>query len=248
MQDTETTRTLDPRPHSPDRPAQSPAVSRRAGRRRTNILIIVMSLMVAAFLIYETPPYFALNPKDARRPLGPAIHYWLIVGHITFGTLAMVTLLLQLWPWLRNNHPAFHRWSGRVYVFGGALPTSIFAISMWRLIPDPGSVGVVMSATLWSAMALVGWWHGRQGNFAAHRRFMLYSFAVVWGLVIWGFIIAEVGLHTLPVTDFGRLIEAARWVGWVADLIVVQWWLDRTRGRDIELPSRAVSQKQPAGT
>jgi hypothetical protein len=77
---------------------------------------------------------------------------------------------------------------------------------------------------------------------------MLYSFAIVWGLVIWGFIIAEVGLHTLPPTSFGRLIEAARWVGWVGDLIVVQWWLDRTRGRRIELPSSVHSLKQPIGS
>jgi uncharacterized membrane protein YozB (DUF420 family) len=197
--------------------------------------IVVVALATVAFLIYQTPPYFSFDPAHARRPM-TNLHYWLIVGHVVFGTVAVLTVVLQLWPWLRREHPAVHRWAGRVYVFGGALPAAVFAVSMWRIIPDPGSVGVVMSAVLWTGTALAGWRMGQLGRYREHRRYMLYSFAIVWGVVLEGFAIGQIGLHVLPQADFGRLIESVRWVPWVADLVVVQWWLNHTAGRPLDLP------------
>jgi len=31
------------------------------------------------------------------------------VAHILFGSVALVTACLQIWPWLRRTHPTVHR-------------------------------------------------------------------------------------------------------------------------------------------
>ena len=44
------------------------------------------------------------------------------MAHILFGSVALVTACLQIWPWLRRTHPDVHRWSGRFYLFDGVFP------------------------------------------------------------------------------------------------------------------------------
>jgi hypothetical protein len=206
--------------------------------------IIPLFAAAAGFLIYQLPPWISLDPSRSRIPLHFPAHYWLIVGHVLFGTVALVTMCLQMWPWLRKRHPAVHRWSGRVYVFGGALPSASLALIMFPVAMRPGAMGTLMAASLWSITATMGYLRARQGRWREHRRYMLYSFAIMWGAVIWGFCIGTGWFLLSPwatTVDPSYVIEAARWIGWVTNLIVMQWWLDRTRKRSVEGPARATS-------
>jgi hypothetical protein len=222
-----------------------------SARRRWQIglVILAMAAGVVAFLIYQDPPWLSFNPKRSRIPLHFPAHYWLVVGHVLTGNVVMVTLVLQLWPWLRRRHPAVHRWSGRLYVFAGALPSAGFAIAMLPISFPAGRIGVAMSAFLWSVTSVIGWVKLRQGNYAEHRRWMLYSVAIVWGQVMWGFLIGKGWFWWSPwQVNPVHIVEAARWLGWTTNLILVQWWLERTRGRPLELPrsARLVSaQREP---
>ena len=47
------------------------------------------------------------------------------MSHIVFGSIAMLTCCLQIWPWLRARNLALHRGLGRVYVFAGVLPAGL---------------------------------------------------------------------------------------------------------------------------
>lgn len=229
----------------PSRPGHEPGTpepatgSPRSARRRGGLWIVAIAAIVVAFLLYQTPPYFSLDMARSRIPVQFPAHYWLLVGHVVFGTVALVTMCMQLWPWLRVNHPAVHRWSGRIYVFGGALPTAFFAVVMFPVIPPAGSLGVVMSALLWSATAILGWRAARRGAFAAHRKWMIYSFAIVWGAVIWSFGFGLPLIRLAPDLNPVYIIEGARWIGWVANLVIAHWWLERTADRPLQLPGPA---------
>ncbi|HVK26536.1 MAG TPA: DUF2306 domain-containing protein [Actinokineospora sp.] len=198
--------------------------------------MIPMALMVVAFLIYQLPPYAALDPTKSRIPLQTPSHYWLIVGHVLTGAVWLIAGLLQVWPWLRIRKPAVHRWTGRAYVFLGAIPSATFAILMLPVAFPAGKVGVAMSASLSAGAAILGWVKLRQRKYAAHRQLMLVSFAIMWGQIIWGFMIGvpfAFGWVGGPETDFNVVVEAARWVGWVANLVLLLWWFNRTSGRRI---------------
>ncbi|MBC6450900.1 DUF2306 domain-containing protein [Actinokineospora xionganensis] len=197
--------------------------------------MIPMALLVIGFLIYQLPPWAALDPTRSRIPLQNPAHYWLIVGHVFTGTISLVTGVLQVWPRLRITRPKAHRWIGRAYVFLGAVPSGILALVMLPVAYPVGKIGVAMSASLWTGAAILGWVKLRQRRYAAHRQLMLYSIAIMWGQVIWGFMIGmPFVLGWIPgQINFALVIEAARWVGWTGNIVLLGWWLNRTRGRRI---------------
>jgi hypothetical protein len=93
--------------------------------------IFPLGALVAIFLAFSLPPYLSMDPGRSRVPqpesLGVA-HYWTLVPHVLFGSIALATAVLQIWPWLRRTHPAWHRRAGRLYVFGGVLPAGLTAL------------------------------------------------------------------------------------------------------------------------
>lgn len=218
------------RPVEPVRPAARHDLPARRGWFGRNY-IVPLAVAAAAYLLYQLPPYLTLDPSRTKIPLQFPLHYAVLAGHVLTGGVTMVTLVLQLWPWLRRHHPRIHRWSGHIYVFGGAVPSSLLALVMFPVAFKPGSVAVLMSGVMWAVTSVIGWIRARQGRYAEHRRWMLYSFAIVWGQTVWGFVIGMT-LFSLPVAiDVTYISEAARWVGWVGNLVLVHWWIERTSRR-----------------
>jgi hypothetical protein len=198
--------------------------------------LLPFGVVVVWFLTYVLPPYLELDPSQALVPIRPdvAAHYPLLVAHIAFGSIALLTIGFQVWPWLRKRHPVTHRWIGRVYVFGGALPAGIIAMLITPLSAFP-SVGTTLGGIFWLATTVMGYVRGRQRRWVEHRRWMLYSFAMALN-VLWG----RVFVVLLPLTPFndnetaiGHVFGAAPWIGWVINLVLVQWWLNRTSNRPI---------------
>lgn len=206
--------------------------------------IVPLAAVVAGFLVFQVSPFARAGLDETKAPIPPhkgfSIYYPLLIGHITFGTVTMVTVIFQLWPRFRHRHPTGHRWTGRVYVVA-ALITGVIGLVILRFAPPVGQIGVSMATVLWLGTTVTGFVMARRGRFALHRRFMLYSFALVmnnvWG-VLWAQLTMRAGI------DLNQILEGARWIGWVGDLILVQWWLYRTSGRPLDLPS-SVTGGQP---
>ena len=195
--------------------------------------MVPLLVIIALFLLYVLPPYLHLNPETSRVRLdkGFPLHYEVVIGHILCGTIAMLTLCLQVWPWLLAHHPRIHRISGRFYVFAGALPTAAFALILTPLVkPHNGAVGTMVQALLWLAVTITGFVRARQRRYDEHRRWMIYSFAICIA-PIWGRILL-ITLQTFPsiarAIDPVVVVEASAWCGWVLNLLVAQWWIERT--------------------
>ena len=120
-----------------------------------------LALVVAVFLAYSVPPYLTLDPARSRVPAPPGFpaHYWFLVAHITFGTIAIVGVILQVWPWLRRTHPVAHRRIGRVYVFAGAIPAALMAVTIGAVSPFGPVVAAidVVAGLLWLGFTVAGW-------------------------------------------------------------------------------------------
>ncbi|HEY4455171.1 MAG TPA: DUF2306 domain-containing protein, partial [Pseudonocardiaceae bacterium] len=110
-------------------PAETePRPSRRARRPRRAWGILALSATMLIMLVYMLSAYVPPNIDTSRIPIvyGP-IQYVLLVAHIFTATVATVTGLAQLWPWLRRTFPVAHRWTGRAYFFLGVFPSSVLA-------------------------------------------------------------------------------------------------------------------------
>jgi uncharacterized membrane protein YozB (DUF420 family) len=216
-------------------PEQPTARTRRPWYRRT--WVAPAALIAIAFVGYSLPPYLTFDPAAARSPgvLGdPLFRFVVLEIHIFFGTVALLTVPLQIWPRLRMNHPAVHRWIGRVYVFGGVLPAGVCAL---LVVPfSVGPPGNAIAALLWVSCTVTGYVMARKRNWERHRRWMIFSFAlclqIVWGRII---------LFSLPLipwyepTDMPLVLETATWIGFVINLTIAYLWLERTRRRPLAM-------------
>lgn len=209
--------------------------------------MIIFAAAAIAYVVYKLPPYLTFDSSNSPIPPEHGLHFAFLIGHVTCGSTALLTAVLQLWPWLRRKHPKAHRISGRIYIFVGALPSAALALAMYPVTHGPGRVSVLVAATLWSTMAIFGWMAARQKRYAAHRRWMVYSFAVMWGYGVWVFVIAN-ALYYGADLSVETSMESARWLGWIGNLLIAHWWLERTAGRTIiGVPRRSAKLKVTAG-
>jgi uncharacterized membrane protein YozB (DUF420 family) len=215
-------------------------------RRKTgwwqSVWLVPVVAGVIVFLIKTLPPFLTFDPAKQQSPLNPSapgLNYAVLVAHVLFGTVALVTVCLQVWPWLRTRHPAVHRWSGRVYVFLGALPTAVLALVVNYLHNGwHGNIGAYAQGGMLFITTMIGYVAIRHHNYLKHRRWMLYSFAMSTSIV-WGLIVADGQALLAPKADFSYVIELSRWGSWLLNLLIVKWWLDRTdrRATAIRVPA-----------
>lgn len=216
----------------------------RPSRRRFTWPWAGLALLTIAFLAFSLPPYLTLDPAQSRLPI-PASYPWYypgLVAHIFFGSVALTTACVQLWPWLRTNRPTVHRWSGRAYVFAGAVPASLVVLTITPLGEWGANqrVANTLLALLWLGTTVAGYRAARRRRFAEHREWMIRSTALAFSIVANRFWVFACILLLAPDTllpdgtlaatpEVAQAIGAATWLSWVVNLIVAEWWLHRTR-------------------
>jgi uncharacterized membrane protein len=215
---------------------RSPAVPKARWWRRPWVL--PLAALVVAFLALVLPPWLSFDPArspvdlDERFP----VHYQLLWLHVVLGAVTYLTVCLQLWPWLRSRYPAVHRVSGRIYVFGGMLPAATLALVFLpssKLLPV-GKVGTVLWATLGLVTTIAGYRAARQGRWSAHRKWMLYSFALAMNVITGRalsamvFFLPVIGDDLASVTMFQF---EGFWLGWMLNMALVTWFLRRRNAR-----------------
>ncbi|MGH8792033.1 MAG: DUF2306 domain-containing protein [Stackebrandtia sp.] len=202
--------------------------------------VVPLWAICAIFFVWRVPNYLGFTPENSLVELRSETHYLLLSGHIVIGTVALSACCLQVWPWLRQNHPKVHRVSGRIYV-AAVLPGSVLALtsSVMSVVPIPGRVGNVMLSVLWLGTTLTGFYMARNRRFAEHRRWMIRSFALCFSIVVsrlW------IGIWFAALTPFsdthyngdmdalaGDLAVGAIWCSWVVNLLIAEWWIERGR-------------------
>lgn len=208
--------------------------------------LIVLSV---TFLAFSLPRYLGFDPARSLIPPRPdyPLHYPLLVGHILCGSVALVTGCLQVWPWLRNHYPLAHRWTGRIYLFGGVFPGGVMVLGV-APVSSTGffsSVGNTMLGVLWLFTSFAGYRTARRRRYADHRAWMVRGFALTFSIVMNRAWLALLLLTLGPFTEtwFGgdeaamtrAAAGASVWLSWVVNLLVAEWWLLRRRGT----PARA---------
>jgi uncharacterized membrane protein len=217
----------------------------RGAAGRTPLLrrpwIVPLALLTVIFVAYAVPPYLSLDPARARLQPMPAHrgYYPLLVSHIFLGSLVLLAACLQVWPWLRRSHPAVHRWSGRVYVVAAlAASLCVMIIAPMGLHGPNQQVANTMLALLWFGTTLAGFRAARQHRFADHRQWMLrsvgLSFSIVanriWVMIAFAVFVPEIYTGAdVDTVALDQAIGVSSWISWVANLLIVEWWLHRRR-------------------
>ena len=204
-------------------------------RPRAGWLASALAVIVAAFLLLSLPPYFT---GGTRVPATFALHYPLLVAHVMFGSVAMVSAVAQIWPRLRTRHPVLHRRMGRVYI-AAAIPAAGCAMVIGAATPFGPFLAVsnVLLAAVWLWFTINGFLAARHRRFAEHRRHMVRSATVALSTIsnrIWTPVLF-ITLQPLQDNVFGGNDEhflwfaagLGGWLGWTIPLSAVQCWLAR---------------------
>lgn len=196
-----------------------------------------MAVLAAAVALYSLR--FAGAPAQLWLGVDADIRR-VVVAHpveaLTHVLVAPVALLLGPWqfvPGLRVRHPAFHRWSGRVYVVAclvagiGGLATARHASGG----PVAG-FGFGLLAVLWIGATLGAWRAAVAGRFPLHRLLMRFSYAMTFGAVTLRLQIL-LGL-ALGFPSYAAMSVWLAYTAWVPNVIVValyaMWTGARRRG------------------
>lgn len=202
--------------------------------------VVPLFFIATVFLAFSLPRYLTLDPADSFVTPPPWFppYYALLVTHVLFATVAMVTCCMQIWPWLRARHPGWHRRSGRVYV-AAAVPAGLSALVIGAVSPFGPVAGAstLLMGSLWLAFTIVGFRMARQRRFAEHRRWMIRSFALTMSIILSRFLGAAATIALLGYKDthfhgddriVGYLAGGmTTWLGWTLCLLAAEWWLER---------------------
>jgi hypothetical protein len=141
--------------------------------------------------------------------------------HMLIGPIALLTGPWQFFAGLRARHPKFHRWNGRIYVTAclisgiGALFTAPFASGGMV-----ASIGFTLLALSWLGTTFAGWRLAVARNFAMHRIFMRFSYALTFAAVTLRLQI-PIGFIFLGFTSYREMSVWLAYTCWIPNVIVV---------------------------
>ena len=150
-----------------------------------------------------------------------------VYTHVFASAVALVLGPLQFSTRLRSAHPGLHRMSGRLYLGIGVLVGGLAGLSL-SLHAHGGLVGRLGFAGLalaWLTTGLCAYRAIRRRDIPAHRRWMVRNFGLTFAAVTLRLWLPGSGAAGVP---FGLAYPAIAWLCWVPNLIVAEWWLQRT--------------------
>ena len=202
--------------------------------------IAPLLVLVVAFVAFSLPPYLTGDPAQSRVPVGAGgrSYYAMLVAHVIFGSIAILTCCFQVWPWFRGRFPEIHRRIGYTYVFAGVLPAGVLGLIIGAQSPFGPVLAAsnVLLAIVWLVVTALGFRAGRAYRLAEHRRWMTRSVVLTLSIItnrVWA-VVWVITLSPQLATTFGGderlMVQAiaglAGWLGWVLPLVIAELWLD----------------------
>jgi hypothetical protein len=205
--------------------------------------IAPLLVVVAAFVAFSLPPYLTGDPGRSRVPIDAGVtgYYGMLVAHVLFGSIAILTCCFQVWPWFRARFPEIHRRIGYAYVFAGVLPAGLLGLIIGAQSPFGPVLAAsnVLLAVVWLVVTAAGFRAGRAYRLAEHRRWMTRSVVLTLSIVtnrVWA-VVWVIVLSPQLATTFGgnerlmiqTIAGLSGWLGWVLPLVVAELWMDARR-------------------
>ncbi len=179
---------------------------------------------LSLYYLYRAVHYRFLVPDR----LGPALfnkQVW-YVSHLLFALPVVLGAPLQFIAPLRRRAPQLHRAIGKCYVVG-ASGAAVLALYLGAIVGEyEGSrLSIALTGLVWLFFTLAAWRCAVARNFAAHRDFMIRSYAMALVLVWLRLMYDWQDLLFFYVTNPDLRDATREWASWVVPLLGVEMWL-----------------------
>jgi uncharacterized membrane protein len=196
------------------------------------VLLLLLATGVSGYAVHlaflaETVPEFLAERMARGDPF--------VYAHFLGGSLALFVGVFQLHPGLRRRAIGLHRWLGRIYLLA-VLASGVASIQM-ALIAIGGPFarsGFFLMGVLWLTTGAMAYLRIRQGNVAAHRRWMVRSYAITCAAITLR-IYLPLSLAVFRL-DFMLVYPIIAWACWVPNLIFAELLFNRTRTQAARQP------------
>ncbi len=188
-------------------------------------LVAALSLLVGAYSLRYALPHVPLATTNVNF----LVHHRALVVHAVSASFALLLGPWQLLDGLRRRYPRLHRVMGRAYA---AFVLVAGLAALW--MAPTASAGWVSSAGFgalavgWLVTTSLGVVHILRRDVAAHRRWMLRSFALTTAAITLRLYLPLVLLFHWR---FGVVYPVISWICWVPNFVAVEIWLRGIVGR-----------------
>jgi hypothetical protein len=179
----------------------------------------LMAQITVAYIPYNTDDGFLRIKQDYID-----IDHWRLAFfvHVYASLWVLLAGFTQFSGQIQSFYPRLHRTFGYIYVADVLLVTGPAGLLMGFYANGgiTSRVAFITLAVLWIAFTAIAFVKAKQGDYAAHRRFMIRSFALTLSALTlrawkWGI----TNSVELPPMDVYR---AVAWLGWVPNIIVAE--------------------------
>ncbi len=186
-------------------------------------VMIVLAVMVAAYALASAFLPGARNPFVASLFSEKTLRAF---GHLVAGGSAIVAGAFQFSTRLRTRHAGTHRMLGRIYIVAVLVSgTSALLLAPSSTGGVPAHFGFGLMAVLWVTTAVVALLKVRSGDYAAHREWMIRSYALCLAAVTLRLYLPLSAVVGIP---FDEAYPAIAWLCWVPNLIIAEWFFVRS--------------------
>lgn len=197
------------------------------GISRFNVLVLLllafftflMARITVAYIPYSTDVGFLRIKQDYVD-----IDHWRVAFfvHVYASIWVLLAGFTQFSGQIRDYYPRLHRTFGYIYVADVLLITGPAGLLMGFYANGglPSKIAFVTLAIGWITFTAIALIKAKQGDYAAHRQFMIRSYALTLSAVTlraWKWSITN--SVELPPMDVYR---AVAWLGWVPNIIVAE--------------------------
>jgi uncharacterized membrane protein len=209
-------------------------------RPKTPRLVAFLAVVAVVAVPVLLLPYLTLDPARSRIPVTTELHYAVLVVHVLTAGAALLLGVLQLVPRVRARR-ALHRRLGRAFLVVGAVAFGLTAIPLALTTPngDVTRYGILVPAVGWLVCAALGWTAIRGGRLAAHREWMIRTYALTFFAITTRMLVPLLLAAQMPfqadrsADAVRRLVEATipygQWLGWIVDLAIAEYVIRRLR-------------------
>lgn len=182
----------------------------------------LMLRMVVDYASFRTDIHFLRFKQDYLPiPVWRAAFY----THVFSSILALGAGFTQFSNEILQNHRRVHRVAGWIYAidilvvnFPAGLIMAYYANGLW-----PSKVAFFILDGLWFFFTFQAVRAARRGKIAEHKRFMIRSYALTFSAITlrtWKIVLGQL-FHPDPLSLY--MIDA--WMGFVPNLLFVEWWM-----------------------
>ena len=197
----------------------APAPASRSNQILRILLWVLIGGLSLKFIFSNVLHYYKLDAESMGRWFD---YKWMLIAHISGGTLALVMGPFQFWKRFRQRNLKIHRWMGMAYLIGILVAVIASTSLSWTsaVKVDLGwAIGLQSLALAWFVTTGMAYRLIRLRRIERHREWMVRSYVVTLAFVSFRI------LNDYVAPSIGSSIElstAILWVSWAIPLLVVE--------------------------